>query len=133
MSYLQCYIQCVYFRRTTSSIKTQPKDVDDTISLDHPAAESSPVKEPPAVLETTSSRKRKSDSGQFEAQLLQRWDEMIEVKKMQQKHENRTYNRFAEEVAEGVAAISDPYARELAMRDIRDIIFKAKYPVLHNN
>lgn len=37
-------------------------------------------------------------------------------------------DKFGEEIAGGLREIQDQYRIDLAMRDIRDIVFKAKYP-----
>lgn len=99
--------------------------------ISEPASENdetttSTPKASPQERESYSRKKiKKEDPDDFEVQVLNRWDSMIKKK-------SSSYSRFGEEVAESVEAIAEPYARELAMRNIRDILFNAKYPQPNN-
>ena len=67
-----------------------------------------------------SSKKRKASDKSFEEQLLSRFD-------MLQGENNDEYDDFGKEVAIGVKCIDGCYEKHLVMREIRDILFKARF------
>lgn len=80
---------------------------------------------------TSASKKRKNPSGSsgtesLEAQLLDRWDEFSETSK--NRKERGANGGFGDEVAASLDSIKDDYCAEIAKRQIRDILFNARFP-----
>ena len=60
-------------------------------------------------------------------QFLSRFDRFIESRSAKENTPVNVHDSFGREVADGLSLITDDYTREVAKREIRDIIFKARF------
>lgn len=107
----------------------QPEPVEGPSSSDSGSLQTpSPVPTPPPVtpsISTPSSlkgkKKKRSIEDPFQHELLKRLDGMEE-------EEDDEFDAFGEEVARGLRVLGTEMQQHLVMRDIRDILFKARFP-----
>ena len=60
-------------------------------------------------------------------QFLSRFDRIIEIRSAKENTPVNVHDSLGREVADRLALITNDYAREEAKRDIRDIVFKARF------
>ena len=100
---------------SNSKISTRPTTPFQPMKPSTPETTNQPTSQQP--------KKRKNTNDEFENVLLSKLDNFISIKSSQTVSESR----FGDEVAEQLCAISSDYDREVAKRQIRDILFTARF------